>query len=281
MPNPVEGIDQSNAPYVIVSSDTHAGLYVEDYRPYLESSVHAEFDEWLATRHQHRAMVEELNGEYVERWEQRQRGRAQGRLRPRHPRQDARRRRRGRRGDLRRRRLGHRHGGAAVRRRAAGGHDHRPAPRLGRGPGPQPLARGVLRHQPAPPRRRRARARSPTASTSRSREIEALAGKPGIKGIMIPTMWHDQPSYGHASYDPVWAACAEAGLVVHTHSGEADTAGLQRQHGAVHARGGVLDPPAAVAAAAVGGVRPLSRTSSTRRSSAGRGGSATSCSRPT
>jgi hypothetical protein len=69
MPNPVEGIDQSNAPYVIVSSDTHAGLYVEDYRPYLESSVHAEFDEWLVTRHQHRAMVEELNGEYVEGWE--------------------------------------------------------------------------------------------------------------------------------------------------------------------------------------------------------------------
>jgi predicted TIM-barrel fold metal-dependent hydrolase len=56
------------------------------------------------------------------------------------------------------------------------------------------------------------------------REIEDLAGKPGIKGILIPTMWHDQPSYGHPSYDPVWAACAEAGLVVHTHSGEADMA---------------------------------------------------------
>ena len=69
MGNPVAGVDQSNAPYVIVSSDTHAGLYVEDYRPYLESSVHAEFDEWLATRHEHRAMVEELNGEYVEQWE--------------------------------------------------------------------------------------------------------------------------------------------------------------------------------------------------------------------
>ena len=54
------------------------------------------------------------------------------------------------------------------------------------------------------------------------REIESLAGKPGIKGILIPTMWHDKPSYGHPSYDPVWAACAEAGLVVHTHSGEAD-----------------------------------------------------------
>ena len=55
------------------------------------------------------------------------------------------------------------------------------------------------------------------------REIEALAGKPGVKGIMIPTMWHEHPSYGHPSYDPVWAACADAGLVVHTHSGEADT----------------------------------------------------------
>ncbi len=54
------------------------------------------------------------------------------------------------------------------------------------------------------------------------REVEALAGTPGIKGIMIPTMWHGHPSYGHERYDPVWAACAEAGLVVHTHSGEGD-----------------------------------------------------------
>ena len=69
MPNPLEGIDQSNNPYIIVSSDTHAGLFVEDYREYLDSSVHTEFDEWLATRHEHRAMVEEMNGEYVEQWE--------------------------------------------------------------------------------------------------------------------------------------------------------------------------------------------------------------------
>ena len=54
------------------------------------------------------------------------------------------------------------------------------------------------------------------------REIESLAGKPGIKGILVPTMWHEHPSYGHPSYDPIWAACADAGLVVHTHSGEAD-----------------------------------------------------------
>ncbi len=34
-------------------------------------------------------------------------------------------------------------------------------------------------------------------------------------------MWRDRLPYNDASYDPVWAACAEAGLPVHTHSGEA------------------------------------------------------------
>ena len=69
MSDPIAGVDQSDAPYVIVSSDTHGGLYVEDYRAYLDPSVHAEFDVWLATRHQHRALVEEMNGEYVDSWE--------------------------------------------------------------------------------------------------------------------------------------------------------------------------------------------------------------------
>ena len=38
---------------------------------------------------------------------------------------------------------------------------------------------------------------------------------------MIPTMWHDRTPYNHPVYDPVWAACQEAGFPVHTHSGEA------------------------------------------------------------
>jgi predicted TIM-barrel fold metal-dependent hydrolase len=41
----------------------------------------------------------------------------------------------------------------------------------------------------------------------------------GLKGVMIPTRWFDQPAYLDPVYEPVWAACAEAGLVVHTHSG--------------------------------------------------------------
>jgi predicted TIM-barrel fold metal-dependent hydrolase len=52
-------------------------------------------------------------------------------------------------------------------------------------------------------------------------EIERLAGTPGIRGIMIPTMWHQRKAYNDPSYEPVWAAAAANGLVVHVHSGEA------------------------------------------------------------
>ena len=62
MTNPLDGVDTSNAPYVIVSSDTHAGLQVEEYRPYLESQYHPQFDEWVVERHEHRRLVEEVNG---------------------------------------------------------------------------------------------------------------------------------------------------------------------------------------------------------------------------
>ena len=69
MANPTDGVDTSNKPYVIVSSDTHAGLQVEEYRDHLESKFHPQFDEWLVERHNHRRLMEELNGEYVESWE--------------------------------------------------------------------------------------------------------------------------------------------------------------------------------------------------------------------
>jgi predicted TIM-barrel fold metal-dependent hydrolase len=39
---------------------------------------------------------------------------------------------------------------------------------------------------------------------------------------MIPAMWQPYPAYHDRRYDPFWAACAEAGLPVHVHSGPAD-----------------------------------------------------------
>ncbi|MEN8159390.1 MAG: amidohydrolase family protein [Myxococcota bacterium] len=43
----------------------------------------------------------------------------------------------------------------------------------------------------------------------------------GLGGIMLPCMWMNQDPYHHPKYDPIWAACQEAGLVVHFHSGPA------------------------------------------------------------
>jgi predicted TIM-barrel fold metal-dependent hydrolase len=50
------------------------------------------------------------------------------------------------------------------------------------------------------------------------REVHAAA-ELGLRGVMIPTRWFDQPAYLDPCYEPFWAACAETGLVVHTHSG--------------------------------------------------------------
>jgi len=44
-------------------------------------------------------------------------------------------------------------------------------------------------------------------------------------GIMIPTKWMPQPSYNDPVYDPVWSAAAAADLPVHTHSGVGPDAG--------------------------------------------------------
>jgi predicted TIM-barrel fold metal-dependent hydrolase len=45
------------------------------------------------------------------------------------------------------------------------------------------------------------------------------AAERGLRGVMIPSRWFDAPAYLDPSYEPFWATCAEAGLVVHTHSG--------------------------------------------------------------
>ncbi|MCU1386811.1 MAG: amidohydrolase [Ilumatobacteraceae bacterium] len=49
-------------------------------------------------------------------------------------------------------------------------------------------------------------------------EVHAAADM-GLRGVMMPTRWFDEPAYLDPMYDPFWAACAETGLVLHTHSG--------------------------------------------------------------
>ena len=43
MGNPLEDVDTSDQPYVVVSSDTHAGLQVEAYRDYLDAKFLPQF----------------------------------------------------------------------------------------------------------------------------------------------------------------------------------------------------------------------------------------------
>ncbi len=45
----------------------------------------------------------------------------------------------------------------------------------------------------------------------------------GLQGVMIPSMTNDFPAYNHLKYDPFWAACEELGVIIHFHSGPADT----------------------------------------------------------
>lgn len=43
----------------------------------------------------------------------------------------------------------------------------------------------------------------------------------GLGGIMLPVVWGSQPPYHLRQYDPLWAACTDADIVVHFHAGPA------------------------------------------------------------
>ena len=210
-----------NEPYVIVSSDTHAGLQCEEYRPYLDPSLHGEFDVYVAERHEHRRISEETNAEFIAEWEG---DNADGLLGAYDP-------------DVRNRVMDadgvsgeiiFADGDAVTGQESppfgAGLHAGQITdPRLAFG-GARAHNRWLEEFCATDPVRRAGVALVPITHDVdlAVTEIETLADKPGIKGVMVPTMWHGFPSYGSEHYDRVWAACAETGLVVHTHSGEAD-----------------------------------------------------------
>jgi predicted TIM-barrel fold metal-dependent hydrolase len=43
----------------------------------------------------------------------------------------------------------------------------------------------------------------------------------GLGGILIPAMWRPYPPYNDARYESIWTVCEELELVVHTHTGPA------------------------------------------------------------
>ena len=208
--------------YVVISADCHGGGEIHEYRDYLASQYHDEFDAWVDAYH-----------DPLPRPARRPR-QAQLGLRPAHARPRGRRHRR--RGDLPehhpallpRRRAGH--AGAAGRRA-------RPRAAVGRAAGAQPLARRLLR----------AHARAAAPASRRSCCTTSTHGRGDPLGARQRADRRHPPSRrasgrraaaaAHKHYDPIWTVCEELGMPVNHHGG---SAGPPRGHGA----GGHRDVPA-------------------------------------
>lgn len=210
----------TNAPYTIISADGHAGLACEEYRPYLDPSVFPQFEEFLAERSAKREQDLQMNYDYIMHWEGEHEEGLRGAF------------------DIvqRDKELDADGVSGEVIFPDADAITGNASPPFGAGlsageiQDPELAFAGARAHNrflvdlcSHSPERRAGIALVPIChSIERSvKEIEWLAQQPGIRGIMIPTMWRDRTPYNDASYDPVWAACAAANLPVHVHSGEA------------------------------------------------------------
>jgi len=206
--------------YLIISADAHAGLPAEQYRAYLDAKYHRAFDDFLAERLARRDELLKMNYEYIMGWETENAEGLRGAFDP----------------EQRDKELDADGVAAEVIFPDADAITGMAGPPFGAG-----LSAGEIRDPDLAFVGARAHNRflvelcshrverrggiglvPITHGVARAvEEIEWLAGQPGVRGVMVPTMWRDHTPYNHPDYDPVWAACQAAGLPVHTHSGEA------------------------------------------------------------
>jgi predicted TIM-barrel fold metal-dependent hydrolase len=206
--------------YLIISADTHAGLPSAEYRPYLDARHHAAFDAFLAERHARRAELLKMNFEYIMGWETENADGLRGAFDP----------------EQRDKELDADGVAGEVIFPDADAITGLAGPPFGAGlsageiTDPELAFAGARAHNrflvelcSHHVERRGGIGLVPiTHDIPRAvDEIQWLARHPGIRGVMVPTMWRDHLPYNHPDYDPVWAACQAAGLPVHTHSGEA------------------------------------------------------------
>src|SRR4051812_38780300 len=43
----------------------------------------------------------------------------------------------------------------------------------------------------------------------------------GLRGLLIPALWRPFPAYNHERYNPIWEVCQELQMPIHTHTGPA------------------------------------------------------------
>jgi predicted TIM-barrel fold metal-dependent hydrolase len=212
--------DTDSEHYVIISADTHAGLPSDEYRAYLDAQHHDAFDAFLAERQARRDELLKMNYEYIMGWETDNADGLRGAFDP----------------EQRDKELDADGVSAEVIFPDADAVTGMAGPPFGAGlsageiTDPELAFAGARAHNrflvelcSHQVERRGGIGLVPiTHDVPRAvTEIEWLAEHPGIRGVMVPTMWRHHPPYNHPQYDPVWAACEAAGLPVHTHSGEA------------------------------------------------------------
>jgi predicted TIM-barrel fold metal-dependent hydrolase len=211
-----------NSPYLIVSSDSHAGLPTEDYREYLSAKVHPQFDDFLSERSAALEASTRLgvrNEDYAKRWfEEHEEALRSG-------------------WDAGRRDLELDGDGVAgeVVFPDADAVESRTCVPFGAGLGlsgdmdPVLGLAGAQAHNrwladlcSNSPERRKGVALVPITAPMNEvlAEIRRIKAD-GLGAVMIPAMWMHQTPYHDRTYDPVWALCEEMDLPIVTHSGPA------------------------------------------------------------
>ena len=219
-----------NRPYVIVSSDTHAGQPTEFYRPYLEEKYLPAFDDFLAEREQMEALRRKAaevakpeNEEFVSSWfednEEGLKGGWEASVRDReldgdgvaaeviYPDSDA--------------VLGSTAApfGAGL---GLGNADSDPELQFA---GARAYNRWLAELCQDSPDRRVGLALMPILADQdvAVKEIRK-AFDAGLRGLMIPAMWNEFAPYWDHRYDKVWAVAQELDMPLHTHTGVAPRA---------------------------------------------------------
>jgi predicted TIM-barrel fold metal-dependent hydrolase len=211
-----------NDPYLIIAADSHAGLPTEDYREYLESRFHPQFDEFLAERQEQVEAATRLgvrNEAYAKQWfEEHDEELAGG--------WDA----------IKRDQAMDADGVAAeVVYPDADAVESRTCVPFGAGLGlsgdldPELGMAGAKAHNrwlaelcSHSPERRKGVALVPiTVEVDKVLAEIRWAKEHGLGAVMIPAMWMSQAPYHDRKYDPVWALCEELRMPVVTHSGSA------------------------------------------------------------
>ncbi|WP_235466993.1 amidohydrolase family protein [Streptomyces platensis] len=209
-------------PYLIISSDCHAGLPTEEYRSYLEARFHRDFDTFLGERDARRAAATRLgirNEAFAARWFQDHEEGLRGGWDP----------------AQRLKELDGDGVAAEVVFPDADAVDSGTAAPFGVGLGlsgdqdPDLGMAGAQAHNrwladfvSGHPERHCGVALLPvTADPGRVVAEIHRAKESGLGALMIPSMWVDKEPYHDRRYDPVWAAAAECAMPVLTHSGAA------------------------------------------------------------